>query len=829
MANWWESAPVVEEKSTASSTPDWLKNVPVVEQEPRSVTITPDRQRAAPIGEGERQAVADKALVDKRGGTATEAGFMAGANMALFNIPSHVAAAYRAKKEGRPYEQVYKEQKEYEAALNRQFPTASTVGDVAGFGAGMFVPLGPLAKVGQAAGYVGSKIGPTAGRVAEIAGISGAASGASSLIEQGKVDKDSVQEALKSAGIGTAAGAGLGVAGQKFSNWLSRKPDAFVDGKPTPETIQAFKSAFGDKLSPQDLDLASERVMGILGQKGPSKASMYEALAAEEGLPKSRALVTGTRPSEAAAPYAEKARVGAEEKLRESLSGIIGKEQPGVSIPGAIKSAAEEAEAKAADLLNAAKKAQGEFVPGKRWVEKPLAEGEAARAKPLYTQQEYNLGNLVNENVRKTLSQSEIGFPTNFASEPGYQKAADAQRYLFNTFAGDTPPIGGSQWDLRNIMHVNEQLNSFWKGATNAKERAAIGAMKIGYENAVNEAVTQKLFTGDGAEALKLWKQGREDWAKYKKTFFPERVVEARAFNEIISSMYDTNGRLAETLNPALEKAANAALNGGAISPKFGEALLDRLEKVVGKDTDTMKAIYQNLRQKMLTPTNGELKNVPSAIDKFLSPDNLPLAKRILAQEGDKTPEQQISQLRRIKTLVEKLNASSMPDEQKHSFFLRALRGVPTLVGAALGYPHGIIATGAAALAGKSLGDIGEGLAKSAQIGAEQFGAPVFKQPFEVPSVRIPGAPEFLQPKFMPSVRNVETVEDPANYQLPPMVPDRPGRAAGGKVMNAEAHADRLVAMAERAKNKHSESTKPLLNAPDEHIAKALEIANRHI
>ena len=320
MANWWESAPVVEEKSTTSSTPEWLKNAPLVEQqEPRSVTITPDRQRAAPIGEGERQAVADKALVEKMGGSATEAALMSGANMALFNIPSHVAARYRASKEGRPYAEVYKEQKEYEAALSRYFPKASTAGDVVGFGAGMFVPLGPLAKVGQATGAIGAKLGPSVGRVAEIAGTSAAASGVSSAIESGDV-----QDALKSAGIGAAAGAGLGAAGQKFSNWLSRKPDAFVDGKPTQETLDAFKAAFGEKLSPEDLNLASEKVMGVLSQKGPSKASMVEALALEEGLPVSRALSTGTRPSEAAAPYAEKARVEAQDKLRENLAGVIG-------------------------------------------------------------------------------------------------------------------------------------------------------------------------------------------------------------------------------------------------------------------------------------------------------------------------------------------------------------------------------------------------------------------------------------------------------------------------------------------------------------------------
>lgn len=826
MANWWESAPVVEDKSTTSSTPEWLKNAPLVEQqEPRSVTITPDRQRAAPIGEGERQAVADKALVEKMGGSATEAALMSGANMALFNIPSHVAARYRASKEGRPYAEVYKEQKEYEAALSRYFPKASTAGDVVGFGAGMFVPLGPLAKVGQATGAIGAKLGPSVGRVAEIAGTSAAASGVSSAIESGDV-----QDALKSAGIGAAAGAGLGAAGQKFSNWLSRKPDAFVDGKPTQETLDAFKAAFGEKLSPEDLNLASEKVMGVLSQKGPSKASMVEALALEEGLPVSRALSTGTRPSEAAAPYAEKARVEAQDKLRENLAGVIGK--PGeVSVPSALLEAEAARRAKASGQFEAIKETPGEFVSGQRIVEKPLAEGEAPRAKPAYTQQRYDLGDLIEENVRKSLAQAEINFPSNLASEPGYDKAAAAQRYLFDKFRSDTMPIGGreSPWDLKNIMFIHQQLNVFGRAAGDSKERAAVSAIRRGYEDAINDAVAQKLFTGDGAAFVEAWAKSKKDWADYRRDFYPSKSVEAAGFNSILKSMVDENGKLVSDLNPSLERAANFAVNSTVINKKIGQTILDRLENVLGKDSDAMTALNQQIRQKMLD-VGGDLSKAPKAIEKFLSPENIDLAKRVLPPRDGMTTGQQISQLRRIKVLMEKLNASSMPDEQKQSFLLRALRGLPTLIGGALGYPHGMVATAAAALAGKSLGDIGEGIAKSRQVGAEAFGAPVYKQPFEMPAVpEISGVPSILQPRFMPSVRNVETFEDPANYQLPPMVPARPGRADGGKVMGAEGHADRLVAMAEKAKHNLGKETKPLLNAPDEHIAKALEIANRHI
>jgi hypothetical protein len=56
----------------------------------------------------------------------------------------------------------------------------------------------------------------------------------------------------------------------------------------------------------------------------------------------------------------------------------------------------------------------------------------------------------------------------------------------------------------------------------------------------------------------------------------------------------------------------------------------------------------------------------------------------------------------------------------------------------------------------------------------------------------------------------------------------RPNRASGGKV-NSTSIADRLVIAAESAKRMSNKATEPLLRTSDESIARALEIANRHI
>ena len=56
----------------------------------------------------------------------------------------------------------------------------------------------------------------------------------------------------------------------------------------------------------------------------------------------------------------------------------------------------------------------------------------------------------------------------------------------------------------------------------------------------------------------------------------------------------------------------------------------------------------------------------------------------------------------------------------------------------------------------------------------------------------------------------------------------RQGRASGGKVSSSSI-ADRLITAAESAKRMSNKATEPLLRTSDESIARALEIANRHI
>ena len=57
---------------------------------------------------------------------------------------------------------------------------------------------------------------------------------------------------------------------------------------------------------------------------------------------------------------------------------------------------------------------------------------------------------------------------------------------------------------------------------------------------------------------------------------------------------------------------------------------------------------------------------------------------------------------------------------------------------------------------------------------------------------------------------------------------ERTGRATGGKV-GRKTTAETLITMANRARKKIQNDTKPILEEPDEIVVSALKVANKHI
>jgi hypothetical protein len=740
-----------------------------------------------PSSYGERQGREDEAKVKAAEGVAPEAlkaGTYSALNAALFGAPSHLVAAgtYLAGK--RPYGEVYKEQKEYEEALARRNPIASGVGTVGGLGAGMLVPLGPVARAGQLAkAAVAPRAGELAGRAAESATMGGILSGAGSYIESGgpfATDQNAVSKAVRDAAIGAGAGAVLGPAVSGIASRLAKKPPVVDDaGNLTPQASRAVEEAFGSRLSPDDIQRLRPQLEEVMGQKGISTAAAKEALLKSEQVTPSRSMVLGTRPSEAAAPAAEEAAIAGRETLTKTAETLAGAQKPSLSMAEALHRAEREANKAANAQYEKTFSSAGEF-------SNDFLTGLAPK---------------IQQGLMKANMPSSISDYSNLAN---FVYAPQALKLIESVSAGNLPLKQPA--NMRNLDMVFQSLNELSRKA-DGKDRMAISAMKRSFMDALDDGVQTAMFSGNGKQVLSDLRESRKLWSEYKNSFYGKDTANS-VFKKALQEFKDETGNILPIgqLDAASAQTANAILGANLLKPNTGAKVYEKFEKTFGKGSEELEAVRAYLRSEPFKIQNN-LSELPKSIDAFLRPENKLLANKIFSPA-------ELSQMRRLSEATKIINASRRTEPEKQSLIMRALQRVPSaIIGTAAGYLHGWPGALVGTALSEGVGAAARGLGRSMQVGAERAGAPIVRPDVIVPS----------------PVRNIPALypeSKESDYEVPGT---RPGRAAGGKVMSAEAHADRLVGMAERAKNMLGKETKPLLNTPDEHVAKALEIANRHI
>ena len=740
--------------------------------------LIPQSDREPAVTAGEQQAVSDLAKVKSAEGVVPEAlkaGTYSAANTALLNIPSHVVAAYTAKKENRPYAEVYKEQKEYEDALARRNPYASGAGTAAGFVGGMAVPLGPVATLGRGAGALASRAGPLAAKAAESATIGGTLSGAGSYIEKGEADK-ALRDAAVGIGVGAVAGPAISGIASKFAK---KSPVVDASGDLTPQATAAVEQAFGRRLDPADIDALKPHLQDVMGAKGISPEAAKEALLKSQGIKPTASMVTGKAAPEAAAKVAEEANIAAKQKIAETGELMAGPRPP---------------ESAVAKELHATERSYHDMAS---------AQYKKTFSHPGHFSEDFS--DLVFPQVQKELNAR--SFPTDYSGLPQYTYAPQAMTLLSNVSAGNMPlnqPI-----NMQNLNQVIKGLNTL-QGKASGEDRLAIKAMKDGFMNSIKDGVQKNLFYGDGAQVVSDMNRSTDLWSIYKKTFYGKDPAN-EVFRQALARFKDPYGNITKFPEASAAETAQAVINSNLLKGNMGAQVYEKLEGALGKTSPGMDAVNRYIRNHAFE-VGDDLKGFSKNMDKFLSPESISLAKKVF------TPAE-ISQMRRMSEAVRIINARKIPDAEKEGLIVKTLKRVaPAVLGGIVGSVHGIPGSILASLAGESVGAGVRGLSKSMQIKAQQAGAPVVR-------------PEVNVPVPVRNISGLYPTEEEAGYGLPPPLtirPDRTGRASGGRI-SSESKADQLVMAAERAKNNLGKETKSILNTPDEHIARALEIANKHI
>lgn len=771
---------------------------------------------------GQEQALKDRQTIGSMEPDALEAvksaAWEAG-DMALMNAPSFVTAVYQAQKNNTTWKEELAKQKEYKEALARQHPIASKIGTGVGFVGGLAVPLGPLAKVGTAAErLVAPVIGETAAKAIGTGAISGAASGISSGLETldpAAVARDTL--------VGGVAGAALQPVLGRLANKFIKEPGMIDNtGNITERGMQEIKATSG--LGDEDVLALKDKLIPIIQEKGFSPAAVKEAQLSEFGVEPTKGMVTGVKPAEAAIPDVEQRLRAGKEALGAKAEELIAPSASTTATAEELQKAQRGRFEETQKKYDEAFSSEGEFGKGKRWVEKPLAEGEV-REKPVFMQQEYGLNDLIMPEITAALKAAEM--PTNLAASERFDATKEALRYISKNVIGEKFLFGNAQ-DLKNMEGFRRELNAKFNKASDSEDKRALRAVIDGYDNALERALNEKLFTGANEEVLQKLRDARGYWQKFRNDFFAKEGAGGDALRNTLKKMIDPQTKqVAETIDEGVAQAAQKIINNNIVKPGEGLAFYGRLEKAIGPENEAMEAVRANIRAKLLD-TGGDLSKLPEKINAMLKPENAELAKIVFGSQTDPAKAaKQLSELRRLSKAIEIINKQPTTPEKKTNFILDAAKRLaPIAAGVIFGAPHGLAAQVAGTAAAEGVAAGAKGIGQSRAIARELAGAPKAKR---APAEEIPMGPFTGRAPFVRNVTGLyPDMEKDPNYEVPPLT-IRPGRASGGRIAHPESIANSLVSMADRAKKTINNDTEVLLNTPDTHVAQALEIANRQI
>ena len=733
-------------------------------------------------------------------------------NMALLNAPSFVSAYLESRKNKTDLKEEVKKQKEYTEALYRQNPKQALAGDVVGFGAGMFVPLGPIAKAGQVAErVVAPLVGSSASKAIGLGTTAGTASATASYLENMETDK-AVRDAVVGFGVGTALQPVIGSIAKK----LTRTPNMLDDAGNLTERARSEIKKLDPNIKDEDILALSEHLAPIIQKAGGvSKSGIEAARLKEFGVDPTKSMVTGVRPVEAAIPEVEQRIQAGKEAIGRKADEIIGAPASPTAAAEELQKAQRERFATGEQKFKEALPEEGEFIAGKRKIEENLSQDEKLN-KLFYMEQEYGLPNLVNESITNAFKAADI--PPNLSATNGFAATQGALDYLTKTLTAGNMPFGSAQ-SFKNIDAVRRGINRFFNGASSEDARALRAVME-GYLGGVQKAIDQKLYTGDDA-ALRNLKDAVGYWKKFREDFFEPAGGGGAALREVLGKMIDpATGHVTADLSEGVAMAAQQALGRNILKPGQGQAFYERLETAIGKDNPAMDAVRASIRNEALN-TNGDLTKLSTKIRDLLHPQNIGLAKIVFGGQSDPAgAAKKLAELRRLADAADIINRKAISNEKKNSFIFDSFKRLaPTTLAIVFGSPHGLAAQVAGSMAAEGVAASARGIGQSRAVARELAGAPQV-------------APTSSFERKTPYVRNVPglypDLDTESGGEVPPAVA-RTGRATGGRIAHPESIANSLVSMADRAKKTINNDTEVLLKTPDTHVAQALEIANRQI
>lgn len=216
--------------------------------------------------------------------------------------------------------------------------------------------------------------------------------------------------------------------------------------------------------------------------------------------------------------------------------------------------------------------------------------------------------------------------------------------------------------DLRGVDQARKRLVSFYSAArrgNNPSDSRAVGRMIDSFDDEVETAITNGLFSGD-ERALSAIQEARAAYSRYARTFRPQqagddvgaairRIVDRNATPEEISNMIVGSGRI-----------------GAAGLPV---RIADRLEQVLGRDSDAWSTVRQAIWQKA-----SQVRNAAGEVDPMRSASGITdlaassLGRRIFSPQELRAMRAHAQAVREIDRVIETLPATQRAEEVRRGY-----------------------------------------------------------------------------------------------------------------------------------------------------------------
>jgi len=758
-------------------------------------------------------------------------------NAATLNAGTHVMSAINAASSDSQqpfmdrYKQAFQERQAYEKALASQHPVYDTAGNVIGFAGSLLTPVPGLGLVSKAGAGTAKLVG--GGKTLQsIAGhgLAGAGVSAAGTITENPYNPNLQEDVQRNALFGTVLGGTIGPMAERALSGFATAPgivtkDSSGNQVLTDKALDIVRRALPG-LTDADIKAIEPQLIKSMQGAGASEASAQQGLLSslsdkpELAIPKSKAMVTGTKTAGEAANVAGETQAEAQRRAIEIARGMA---DPNVSPTAAAEAyhGAEQAQlAESGKNYGNVKNLEGKIVP----VEADTAQGDLFGQKT-----PFQFEKSIMPNVDAAFQGLAFGPYDKFQS-PSVQKAIS---YLENTVAAGKFPFKDEPINAKNLLEVRKTLNTFWSPSLNADDQRAFNAVLTGWDNSIQQAIDRGAYTGNGKDLLQLKALADQYWNQFQKNFYPSNsgtaAEKVRSLASDMAYSMDKNGYISKNLTDGMAQAAQSTINNTILNPKMGQAFYEHVNSALGgPDSPFMKQFNASIRNNIFKDVTGQgvspnLNNLSDNIKLYLRPETLPITQKAFgAIEGNQASidqaNQKIGELRRLAKGVDIINKSTATDYEKQNKlynFLKSSAG--TLIGAAFGSPFGTFGNVVGGLIGAQGDKLAQATKVYGQVMAERAGAPNVIS--NVTAGR--GLPIFSQSSYLSSVP-VPRITSQTQEQQPVT------RASGGRI-NGKMTAEQLLANMEAAKKKDVVATKPLLKLHDTTVAHALAIANQHI